>query len=450
MSRGQLGSWDSRTTFVLALAAAAVGFGNLWRFSYLVGTNGGAPFLVLYIACLFAVAVPVMLAEVVIGSHGRGSPVAALRWAADCSLRYRSWALVGLGACITGLLVLAYSTVIAGWALAYAREMSTGRFSAASAVMVGDRFRALLAEPDLMLYWQSLFLLMAVAYVAFGARRGVGLMAWLAVPSLMVLLGVLVLYSLDHGDLVSAREFLFSVRWQDFTAESALVALGHAFFTLGVGVGTGICFGAYAPARTPLGRSVVAVALFDLLFGLGAGLALFPIILAQNVEPAMGPGLLFVAVPYAFGNVVQGELFGTLFFVMVAIAALGSAVAILEPIVVFLMQQLHCSRFFALFISALLVWLLALAAALSLNYWRDQAWLGGLNLVTRLDELTSRWLLPLIALGLVIFVGWRMRPAISRAELGRESGVFFSLWLASLRYIALPAILLLMVTSLGS
>jgi len=445
---GAVQGWNSRTTFVLALSASAVGLGNLWRFSYLAGEYGGAPFVVTYIVCLFLVAVPLMVAEVVAGSHGRGGPVAALRWASDRSLLSRGWTAIGWLACLTGVLILSYYVVVAGWALAYARYMQAGVFSAASAAVVGEQFSALLAEPLRQVYWQSLFLLLAAGFVLFGVRRGLGLLVWLAVPVLITMLAVLVKFSFDNGDMVAAREFLFSVKWIDFSPRAVLVALGHALFTLGVGVGAGISYGAYAPGRIPIGRSVMAVAVFDTMIALLAGLAIFPLVFANNMAPAMGPGLLFVSVPYAFGNVAQGELFGAVFFLLVVVAALGSAVAMLEPVVRTLMQQLRWRRVTAVLLVTGLVWLLSLGVVLSLRTAESTAWLANSNLFSFFDAVTAQFLLPLVALLTAIFVGWRLRPEILRVELYRESALFFSLWRALLRYIAPAAIMLIMLANL--
>jgi hypothetical protein len=294
--RGELGGWRSRTTFVLALSASAVGLGNLWRFSYLVGENGGGLFVLAYLFCLFFVAMPVMVAEVIIGSHGRGSPVEALRWAADRSLLSRGWMLLGVLACVTGLLILSYYVVVAGWALAYAWYSHAGWFAAASAPVVAEHFRLLLDDVLLMIYWQTLFLLPAVGVVALGIRRGLGLLVWLTVPCLFALLAALVQFGFDAGDIPATQEFLFSIKPIDFSWNSMLAALGQALFTLGVGVGTGISYGAYAPSRLPIGRSVMAVGVFDTAIALMAGLAIFPIVFANNMEPSMGPGLMFVTV----------------------------------------------------------------------------------------------------------------------------------------------------------
>jgi NSS family neurotransmitter:Na+ symporter len=446
--RGELGGWQSRTTFVLMLSASAIGLGSLWRFSYLVGENGGGLFVLAYIFCLFLVAVPVMIAEVIIGSHGRASPVVAIRWAADRSLLSRGWMLLGVLACVTGLLILSYYVVVAGWALAYAWNMHTGLFAAASASVVARQFELLLDDVLLMIYWQTLFLVPAVLISALGIRRGLGALAWLAVPTLFALLASLVKFGFDAGDIPATREFLFTIKPIDFTWGSALAALGQALYTLGVGVGAGISFGAYAPGRLPIGRSIMAVAVFDTAIALMAGLAIFPIVFANNMEPSMGPGLMFVSLPYAFGNIMLGELFGTLFFALVVLVALGSVVAIMEPVVGVLMQRLRLRRASAAIAVGVLVWLLALVVTLSFAPGDQYTRLANGSLFRLMDKLTADLLLPIVALLTAVLVGWRLRPEILRLELYREMDLFFSLWQRLLRYIAPPAIALLIIAGL--
>lgn len=436
--------WRSRTTFVLALSASAVGLGNLWRFSYLSGENGGAAFFLTYILCLFLIAVPVMIAEIVVGNQGRAGPLLSIRRAADRSLLSRGWMWLGAMACLTGLLILAFYVVVAGWSMAYARFMQLGVFAAAPALEVGQHFGRFVAEPLQQIYWQSLFLLVTVGVLVFGVRRGLGLLVWLAVPALLALLAYLIRFGLEHGDMEAARRFLFTTRLMDFSPQAALVALGHAFYTLGVGVGTGISYGAYAPERIPIGRTVLSVAVFDTMIAVFAGLAIFPIVFANNMEPAMGPGLLFVSLPYAFGNTLQGELYGTIFFLLVMLAALGSAVAIMEPIVSAIMQFAHIERLTAAVLAGVAVWLLALAVVVSLAPGESTLWYGQGNLFEFLDGLTAVYLLPLVSLLTAVFVGWRLRPEILRTYLQRESNAFFRCWRFLLRFVAVPAIVLLL------
>jgi NSS family neurotransmitter:Na+ symporter len=446
--RGELGGWRSRTTFLLALSASAVGLGNLWRFSYLAGEHGGGLFVLTYLLCLFLVAVPVMVAEVVIGSHGRGGAVEAIRWATDRSLRSRGWLLLGWLACLTGLLILSYYVVVAGWAVAYAWYMQSGLFAAASVDIVAEQFGLLLVDPLQMIYWQSLFLGVALLVLALGIRRGLGMLVWLSVPALMVVLGMLVRFALETGDLAATREFLFTMNPVDFSPRSVLVALGQALYTLGLGVGVGINYGAYAPRRTPIGRSVIAVAVFDTAIALLAGVAIFPVVFANNLEPSMGPGLMFVSLPCAFGNIVQGDLFGTLFFALVVIAALGSVVAMLECLVAVLIQGLRIGRFTAVVLVGALVWLLAMLVAGSFDPGANLLPFANGELFGLLDTVTADVLLPLVALLTAIFVGWRLRSEILRRALYRELDLFYSLWRCLLRYIAPPAIVIIIVARL--
>lgn len=440
--------WSSRTTFVLALSASAVGFANLWRFSYLTGEYGGGAFVITYVLCLFLIAAPVMVAEVVLGRHGGPSPVAAIRRACDGSQRSRGCTLVGVMACLTGVLILSYYIVVAGWGMAYAGFMHSGVFSAARAEEAGAHFEVFLAEPMQQVYWQSLFLLMTSGIIVLGVRRGLGLLVWLAIPLLLAMLAFLIKYGFDYGDMEATRNFLFSTRLVDFSADSALVALGHALFTLGLGVGTGIAYGAYAPQRIPIARSIMAVGVFDTVIALLAGLAIFPVMFASNMEPNAGPGLLFISLPYAFGNLMQGELAGVVFFVLLALAALGSAVALMEPVVAALMQWARLERFTAALIVGAIVWLLGLAVVTSFQSGQDALWFGKQNLLGFLDAVTARVMLPLVALLTTLLVGWRLRPEILRVELARESALFFSLWRFLLRYIAPLAIALLMLSPL--
>jgi len=442
--RGGLGLWGHRTTFVLAMAAAAVGFGNFWRFSALAGGHGGGAFVLTYLASLFLVAVPVMIAEVVIGLHGRGSPVNSLRWTSDRSLLSRGWVLLGVLACLTGLLVLSYCGVVGGWSLAYAFFMESGTFASASLSLVGGEFGAFIEEPTRQTFWQSLFLLLTGGVVALGVRRGLAIMVWLAVPSLIFLLLLLVRFALDQGDLDATRDFLFTVKLVDFGPDTVLLALGHALFTLGIGVGAGISYGAYAPRLIPVGRSVLAVAVFDTLIAVIAGLAVFPIVFANNMEPSMGPGLLFVSVPYAFGNILQGDVFGALFFVAVALAALGTAVALLEPAVGALIQNAGLRRPYAVLVTLTPVWLLGQLVIRGLAPGAKPEWFGQRNPLDVLELLTAGILLPLVSLLTAVYVGWRLRPEILRPQLSRESPLSFTLWRLLLRYVVPPAIGLVM------
>jgi len=441
ISRRVLPGWRSRTTFVMALAVSAVGLGNLWRFSWLAGKHGGGAFVVSYVLCLMLIVVPLMVAEVALGMHGRGSPVTALRRTAVHSGLSHHWQWLGVLAVVTGLLVSAYYSVIAGWALAYAEAMQAGVFSSASAMTVAEHLTSFLQDADAMAYWLTVFLAPVLLISAGGVRRGLGLLVWLLVPGIIVLLYVLVDYALRVGELDLAQDFLFSVKWVDFTWQTFFLALQQAFFTLAIGVGVGIMFGAYAPQRVPIFRSVMAVALFDTLVALAAGVAVFPVIFAHNMQPYLGPGLLFISVPYGYGNMAQGELFGALYFALVALVALGSTVALLEPAVAWVIERSGWPRVFAVVLVGALVWALGLLVVGSISMIDAQS---TPHLLQQLDAMSTGVLIPLVVLLTAVFVGWRIGGDILRIELYRESATFFPLWRLFLRYIA-PLLIVVLV-----
>ncbi len=436
--------WSLRTTFVLALSASALGMGNLWRFSYLTGEHGGGSFVISYMLCLFLIAVPVMIAEAALGRYGGPSSVAALVLASERAELSQGWRLIGVLACLTGILILAFYIVVAGWSLAYAGFVYQGAFAAAPAAEVGIHFQQYLTDMPAQIYWQSLFLLAAAGTVILGVQRGLGILVWVAVPLMLIMLAFLLKFGLDHGDMGATRDYLFSAKLADFTLPSALVALGHAFFTLGVGVGIGITYGAYAPEQTPIGPSIVAVAVFDTLIAMVAGMAIYSVVFANNMDPTAGPSLLFISLPYAFGNLDQGDLAGLVFFSLLGLAALGSAVAILEPIVATVKRQFLVERFTATVVVGATVWLLSLAVVDSFQPAIGTIWFGEPNLLTLLDGVTANLLLPLVALLIALFMGWGLRSEILRPAMAPGSDLFFSLWRFLLRYIATPAIVLLL------
>ena len=446
--RSAVGVWGSRTTFVLALTASAIGLGNLWRFTYLMGEQGGAPFLIAYLVCLFLIAVPVLIAEVLLGTHGRASPVGSLLYTSHRSEISRAWVVIPWIAGIASLMILAYYCVVAGWGLAYIDKLQSGAFADASAADVGREFQRLLSQPEDMMRWQSLFLLIVFGVSALGVHRGLAVLFWLAGPMVLVSLAVLIEFSLANGDMDRAGQFLFSVSSYDFTAESILTAMGQAFYTLGIGTGVGIALGAYAPDKIPIGRTVIAVALFDTLIAVAAGVAIFPIIFANNLQPTMGPALIFVGLPYAFGNMAQGELYGGVFFLLISVVAVASAVTLAEPVMSYLVERMRLKRPLAALLLGGAVWALSLGCALSFNEWQEVHWIGDFTLFELLDVVSAAVLLPVVCLLTSLLVGYQVRREILRVELYRESRYFVYMWRACLRYVAPPVIIVVMLVAL--
>ena len=428
--------WRRSWSFIAAATGAAIGLGNLWKFSYLAGENGGAAFVLAYIVCVVLVALPVMIAEVVLGARGRSNPVTAMQMLSLEAGVSRWWQCVGWMGC-----------VIAGWGFAYIGKMFDGQFTAGSVQLAGDGFTEMLASPLELIKWQSVFLAIVALVVAAGVRRGVAGVARLLIPLLFVMLIALAIYSSRVGNFDAAVDFMFAADFSVLDAEAWLVALGHAFFTLSIGVGAMLVYGAYSPDKRPITTMVGTVVAMDTLVSLLAGLAIFPLVFSFNMAPAMGPGLMFVAMPYGFGNMEYGNYYGALFFLMVSLAAIGSGIALLEPATAWLVERFRWWRPAAAVAMALFVWVLGLATVFSFNLWAEFS-LAGMSLFTLLDFVTANIMLPLGGLSVAVFVGWRMRREVLRDELYVESPHLFSLWYWLLRYIAAPGVLLIFAVSL--
>lgn len=425
--------WKSRTTFILVMAIATVGVGNLWRFAWLMGENGGGPFVLSYLFCLLCVGVPLLSAEVLVGTHGRGSPFASLQWTATVADRSRLWTVIALVTGLGAFLLLALCLMLAGWALLYAFHQQLGSFAALPSHRVAAFFERQLAEPRLLIAAQLVAGAAVIGLGLAGIRRGLGLYAWLSVPLLVYVLGVLVFYAMDFGNLEAAGEILFTWQALDFNGASFLAALAHALFTLSVGVAVGMTFGAYAPDKVPVVRSVVAVALFDFVVAVAIGVATYPILVEANVLPARDFALVFVAIPFAYGAMPFGDVYGALVFLTVAIVALGSCAALVEPVVAMLEQHVRLARRFAvpLVVGAAVLYSCLLTSGLAQDSAR-LAWLNGA---------TGYALIPLAMFLIALFVGWALPEAMLRKELSREPEALFRLWYFLIRFVVAPVIL---------
>ncbi len=441
------GGWRSQWVFIAAATSATIGLGNLWRFAYLAGENGGASFILVYLLCMVLVATPVLAAEVVLGARGRSDPIHAIEAALLESALSRRWRWLGWLSCGVGLLILSYLSVIGGWLIAYCKWLYEGDLAATSARQVGELFGQLLGDGAHQAGLHALFMLATWLVVALGVKRGLGLVLSIIAPLLLVLLLTLVLSSIRMGDVAAAVEFMFAPHTENLHADGVLAALGQAFFSLGIGMGAMISFGGYAPEKRSITHMLGAVVVLHVVVALLAGLAIFPLVFAHRVQPSFGPGLMFVTLPYIFGNLPYGSMLGTVFFAMVLLAALGSAIALLEPSTAWLAQRMRWSRPRAAFALATLVWLLGLPSIFSFSLWPN--WRpGGKSIFAWIDWLSADVMLPIAALAVAIFVGWRMRKEAIRDELLAAHPRLFALWRVLLRYIAPLAIAIILLAGL--
>ncbi|RLA45007.1 MAG: sodium-dependent transporter [Gammaproteobacteria bacterium] len=441
-------AWHSRWTFILAATGSAVGLGNIWKFPYIAGENGGGAFVLVYLACILLLGIPVMVAEVMLGRSGRQSPINAMRSLTSAAGLHGFWNGIGWLGVVAGLLILSYYSVIAGWALAYIPEIATGRLQGESVQGVQELFNGLLQNPRRLVFWHSVFMLMTVGVVTVGVTRGLGVAVRVLMPLLFVLLVILLIFSYRQGDFARGFYFLFSPNFSALSLRGVLEALGHSFFTLSLGMGAIMAYGAYMPADASIGKTVLVVGFFDTLVALMAGMAIFPIVFAHGgIDPAAGPELLFISLPVAFGAMPGGILIGGLFFILVTIAAWSSAISLIEPGVAWLIETRGFNRFTANLLLGGMAWVLGLGTVLSFNEW-DQYKFAGMTFFEGVDFLTSRIMLPLTGLFIAVFVGWILAPAVSKKELNGGHSRAWSFWYWVLRYICPPAITVVLVVGL--
>ena len=434
MSKLVHAQWSSRMAFILAATGSAVGLGNIWRFSYLVGDSGGAAFVLIYLACVAMVGLPVLVSEWLIGRRGQKNPIHAMAELAAKSGQPKAWALVGASGVLAAFLILSFYSIIGGWSLSYTLGSVTGRFSGQDIDGIGAIFGNLLGSPGILALWHTAFMALVIWIVARGVTKGLEGAVRTMMPALVLLLLILVGYGLTTGHFGEAMAFMFRPDWSAVTGGVVLAAMGQAFFTLSLGMGIMMAYGSYLGEEVNLLGTARTVIVLDTAIALLAGMAIFPIVFANGMSPSEGPGLIFVNLPVAFGNMAGGTLLGLMFFLLLTFAALTSAISLLEPTVELVEERTPLSRVGATIISGIAVWVLGIAALLSFNIWADVLFFG-LNIFDLLDTFTSKVMLPLTGLGAIIFVAWCLDRDSVNQELGLTGGKE-QLWNLAARYVA--------------
>lgn len=434
MSKLVHAQWSSRMAFILAATGSAVGLGNIWRFSYLVGDSGGAAFVLIYLACVAMVGLPVLVSEWLIGRRGQKNPIHAMAELAAKSGQPKAWALVGASGVLAAFLILSFYSIIGGWSLSYTLGSVTGRFSGQDIDGIGAIFGNLLGSPGILALWHTAFMALVIWIVARGVTKGLEGAVRTMMPALLLLLLILVGYGITTGHFGEAMAFMFRPDWSAVTGGVVLAAMGQAFFTLSLGMGIMMAYGSYLGEEVSLLGTARTVIVLDTVIALLAGMAIFPIVFANGMSPSEGPGLIFVNLPVAFGNMAGGTLLGLMFFLLLTFAALTSAISLLEPTVELVEERTPLSRVGATIISGAAVWVLGIAALLSFNIWDDVLFFG-LNIFDLLDTFTSKVMLPLTGLGAIIFVAWCLDRNSVTQELGLTGGKE-QLWNLVARYVA--------------
>jgi len=415
---------------MLAAVGAAVGLGNIWRFPYMAGSNGGGAFVLIYLIAVLLIALPALIAETMIGRHGHMSAPVSMTKAAEEVGASRKWAIVGWFGVAAAFLILSFYSVIGGWVLAYVPKTITGTFSGMSAAAVGADFNDLLGNAPTVVFWHSVFISVTVGVVMHGVKSGIERAVGIMMPALFVMLLLIIGYAITAGDIAAGLYFLFAPDFSVISADVILAAIGQAFFSIGVGIGIMFTYGAYLPDNIPLPRACVMIAGADTLVAILAGVAIFPIVFANGLDEAAGPGLVFVTLPLAFGQMTGGAVIGTLFFVLLAFAALTSAISLLEVPVSWLEERAGWTRRSATLTVGIAVWLFGMASALSTNVWSDVYLLGFIErfketgILDLVDYITGQALLPLGGMLIALFAGWWMKSNVLTEELGMGKTAF--------------------------
>ncbi len=434
-------NWSSRIGFLLASIGAAVGLGNIWKFPYTLGSAGGSAFVIVYLVAIFVVAMPIMMGEMVIGRRGRLSAPNTMRKLAAEAGASKAWAGLGWMGVVAVFLVLSFFSVVAGWSLAYVLKTATGAFVGLSPGDAGGAFGAFLHAPGQVTFWHLVFMGFTVFVVSRGINSGIEKAMNVLMPGLFLMLVGLVVYALTQGAASEALDYLFVPDFSLLTPDVVLAAVGQAFFSVNVGIGAVLTYSAYLPANVNLPRAAVTISLGDTLIALLAGLAIFPIVFANGLDPAAGPGLIFVTLSAAFGQMSGGVFFGSVFFLFVFVAALTSSIAMLELMVSRAEEGKNASRSRAAILIGGAAFLFGLLTVGSFSWWEDVRLLPGVPLIGDrsifdfLDNLVTNFMLPIGGMLFALFAGWRISTETAREELGLGD-TLFGVWRFLVRFVA--------------
>ena len=442
--------WSSRLTFILAAVGCAVGLGNIWLFPYMAGANGGGAFVLVYLIAIFGLALPVLLAELVLGRRGAAAPPEGLAKIAKESGHSSNWRWMGIvlgGA--GGVLALGFYCVVGGWTMAYAYKALSGQLQNLDAARSEQVFNEMISTPGQILPWFVAFTVLTIFISSRGVQAGIERAVKLMMPTLFVMLFAMVIYGAVVGDFTAALRFLFQPDFSKLTNQAVLAALGTAFFSVSVGITSMMAYGSYLGRDVHLMKSATMVAGADTLVAMSAGLAIFPIVFMAGIEPAGEGGLAFISLPVAFGMIPGGVIFGTVFFVLLFFAALTSSIGMLEPPVSWLRDSMNMSRSRAAYTAGFAAFVVSLLAALSFNVLSDFHPLGnfgmfeGKTIFELCVYIVTQVILPAGGILVTIFAGWIVKRQFSADELfsGEEPWVY-RVWLFIVRFIA-PVLLTL-------
>ncbi len=443
------GQWSSRWAFILAATGSAVGLGNIWRFPYITATNGGGAFVLVYILCVIVFAIPIMMAEIMLGRRGRQSPINTMQSLAEDEDLNTNWQYLGWMGVIAGFMILSFYSVVAGWVIEYIFLAGAGSFTTATDSEIVELFSGLLASPERLLMMHTIFMALTVIVVSMGVQSGLERAVKFLMPSLFILLIIMVGYAMSTSGFSQGVHYMFEPDFHNLTGEGLLAAMGQAFFSLSLGMGAIMVYGSYLPEKASIARTTFMIAFADTLVAILAGIAIFPLVFAYGLDPNnSGPGLIFTTLPIAFGKMPYGQFFGCTFFILLLFAAWTSSISLLEPAVAWLVENRNMTRARASAFAGLAAWILGIGSALSFNHWANYK-LFDKTYFDLMDYLTSNVMLPVGGLLICVFAVWLMKKSSSIDELGMGENLAYKFWYFAVRYIAPVGVSLIFIKAIG-
>lgn len=445
VAAGGSAHWSSRFTFVMASVGFAVGLGNIWRFPYVTGENGGSAFVLIYLFCAFCIGVPCLVSELLIGRRGQHSPPESMARVAEESGHSRHWRFVGGMGVFTAFAISVTYAVVVGWVLSYlARAVMTG-FAGVDAASSSQAFHSLLADSGSMLFWTLVGNILVGVIIFSGVKGGIERAVNIMMPLMFALLIGLSIYNIFAGGFMATLEWLFKPDFSKVGPDTLLAAIGQAFFSIGVAMGGMMTYGSYLPNDFSITRAATTVVLADTLVALLAGFVVFPAVFHFGLDIASGAGLIFQTLPVAFAQMPGGHVFAVLFFVMLSVAGITSMVGLLESATAWCSERFNLHRHMSSVVVVVSVTLCSVASVLSYGAWSDYR-LAGKNF-NEIAAIPEQILLPLGGLLIAAFAGWFMLRSHSEDEL-RTNDATYTLWRVLVRYLAVPAIAVILVSGL--
>ena len=452
MSERMNGYWTSRLGFILACVGAAVGLGNIWKFPYMAGTQGGGAFVLVYLVSIFAIATPIAAAELLIGRKGQSDAAGSLANVAKHAGLRSSFAWIGNLGVFGAFTLLTFYAVIAGWVSAYVVSALFGELSGLDKQSSGSLFDGLLANPEKMIIHQIIFLALLGVILVRNLAKGLERANIILMPALVIMLIAIAIYGAIYGDLSAALAFLFTPDFSKITPEAVQSAIGHGFFSVGVGAAMLITYGAYVDEKIDLGKTAILIAIADTIIALLAGVGIFSIVFGQSLDAAAGPGLMFTTLPLAFSQIPAGGVIALVFFVLAYFAALTSGLSLAEAIIHWGEKRFSISRPQSAVLMLSTTFIVGLATVFSFNIWQDvrlqeTGLLADKTLFDLKDYLVTAYVMPISGLTVVMFASWLLPQELARTALGTQGGLF-TVWLWSARLLAPLGIVWIIIANL--